>query len=429
MNYNEFLSLIYQKRGGDRKINLNRIRSFLDAICNPEQKLRAIHIAGTNGKGSSSAVIESILFANGYNVGLNTSPHLVDFTERFRINKNEVSEQEILCHYLRYKQFYDKYDTTFFEIATGLAFTIFYEKGVDYAIMETGMGGRLDATNLVNSVITVITNIDYEHTKSLGNTLSKIANEKAGIIKKGVPLVLGIMRRSAQNTIIQRAKEAKIQYYLMEKEVKIENVKYTETGSSFSMQIQRFNLTFNKLYINLAGTYQIFNCALAVFTIVILFSLYGQKPDEMAIREGLLSIKWSGRLQLIRNQPKVVIDGAHNPDGINALVSSIKSIYSYRKLIVLIGILGDKNIRKMVARLSIVADEFVISTPHSDRAADLSKLEQIVKMTHKPYHIADNVIEGYKRALDLATDKDMICITGSLYTVGEILAYIKHHDF
>ncbi len=425
MNYQEFLSLIYQKRGGHQEIHLNRIRNFLNEIGNPQQKLRAIHIAGTNGKGSTAAAIESILFANGYKVGLNTSPHLVDFIERFRINKKEVPREEILRYYLIYKHLHDRHNTTFFEIATALAFSMFYERDMDYAIMEVGMGGRLDATNLVNSVITVITNIDYEHTKSLGNTLSEIAGEKAGIIKKGIPLVLGIMRKTAQQTILQRAKEKKAPYYLMEKEVEIDNIKYTETGSSFSMKIPRFNLKFNNLKLNLAGTYQVVNCALAVLTTIILLTLSEQRIDEKAIRQGLRSIKWSGRLQLIQEHPKIVVDGAHNPDGIDALVSSLKNIYHYRRLIILIGILGDKNFRKMIKKLSEVVDEFVISTPHSDRAADLRELERAVRRTNKPYYIAGNVIEGYKKAMSLATDEDMICITGSLYTVGEILAYFS----
>jgi len=423
MNYTEFLKEIFAKTAIDRKIELTRIKKFLDEIGNPEKKIQGIHVAGTNGKGSTCAAIESILHAHDFSVGLNTSPHLVDYKERFRINKEEVNPKELLALYLKRKDTHEKYDTTYFEISTAIAFELFYQKGIDFSIMEVGLGGRLDASVLLNAVITVITNIEYDHTKSLGKTLPKIAYEKAGILKSGVPLVLGLTRPSARKAILQKAKYLHCPVTEYSKTVTISHERYNENGIFYNISIPSYDINWSHIHCNLAGAHQVGNTALAVLACAVLSKMYGFQLDEDKTRNALHSVVWNGRLQKIGKNPTIILDGAHNPAGMRQLVQNIKSIYKYRRLIVILGILYDKNIKKMVSIISEIADIIVISKSQSHRAAAVETLEKEVKKTGVYYYKEPDSISAFEHAKRIADKEDIICVSGSLYTIGEVLAY------
>ncbi|MBN2017554.1 MAG: bifunctional folylpolyglutamate synthase/dihydrofolate synthase [Candidatus Cloacimonetes bacterium] len=427
MNYTEFLEEIFAKTATDRKIELTRIRKFLDAIDNPEKKLQCIHVAGTNGKGSTCAAIESILHAHDFSVGLNTSPHLVDYKERFRINKQEVEPEELLNLYFTRKAAHDTFDTTYFEISTAIAFELFFNKGVDFSIMEVGLGGRLDASVLLNAVITVITNIEYDHTKSLGKTLPKIAGEKAGILKKGIPLVLGTTRPSARKVILRKANELSCPVVEYDKVVTLSNERYDEDGVYYEISITAYDVNFKGIHCNLAGKHQVGNTALGVLVCAVLAKYYGFVLDEEKTKHALASVVWNGRLQKVGNNPTIILDGAHNPAGMKQLVHNLKTIYSYDRLIAVIGILYDKNIHKMIQTLAEVADVFVISKSQSHRAAPVEILEKEVKRTGKDYHARPDSISAFEHAKAIAHKNDLICVCGSLYTIGEVLGYCENN--
>jgi len=425
MNYTEFLEEIFAKTATDRKIELTRIKQFLDAIGNPEKKIQGVHVAGTNGKGSTCAAIESILHAHGFSVGLNTSPHLVDYRERFRINKKEILQEDLLSMYLKRKDIHEKYDTTYFEISTAIAFELFYEKRLDYSIMEVGLGGRLDASVLLNAVITVITNIEYDHTKSLGNTLPKIALEKAGILKKGIPLVLGSTRPSARKAIMQRAKELSCPIIEYDKIVTLSNEHYDENGVYYDISLPFYDIDFKGIHCNLAGAHQVENTALAVLVCAALAKLFGFVLDVSKTKRALSSVFWNGRLQKLGANPTIILDGAHNPAGMRQLVRNIKSIYNYKKLIVVLGILYDKEIKKMVRSISEIADIIVISKSQSHRAAAIETLEWEVKKTGISYYKFPDSLSAFEYAKKIADKDDLICVSGSLYTIGEVLGYYQ----
>ncbi len=423
MNYNKFLEEIFAKTATDRKIELTRIKKFLDEIGNPEKKIQGIHVAGTNGKGSTCAAVESILHAHGFTVGLNTSPHLVDYKERFRINKEEVNPEDLLELYLKRKDIHEKYDTTYFEISTALAFELFYQKGLDFSIMEVGLGGRLDASVLLNAIITVITNIEYDHTKSLGKTLPKIALEKAGILKRGIPLVLGTTRPSARKAILHRAKSLACSVIEYPELVTVTNERYDEKGVYYDISIPSYDINWKQVYCNLAGAHQVGNTALGLLVCAVLSKMYGFKLDEDKIRKAMHSVVWNGRLQKIGENPAIILDGAHNPAGMRQFVQNIKSIYTYKRLIVVLGILYDKEIKKMVRSISEIADIIVISKSQSHRAAAVETLEKEVHKTGIRYYKEPDSISAFERAKNIADREDLICVSGSLYTIGEVLGY------
>ena len=423
MNYKEFLQEIFSKTATDRKIELTRIKQFLDEIGNPEKKIQGVHVAGTNGKGSTCAAIESILHAHGFSVGLNTSPHLVDYKERFRINKEEVNPEELLALYLKRKGTHEKYDTTYFEISTALAFELFYQKELDFSIMEVGLGGRLDASVLLNAVITVITNIEYDHTKSLGKTLAKIALEKAGILKKGIPLVLGTTRPAARKAILQRAKELSCPVIEYDKLVTLTHECFDEDGVFYDISIPSYDVNFKGIHCNLAGAHQVGNTALAVLVCAVLAKIFGFTLEKGKTKSALGSVVWNGRLQKIGENPTIILDGAHNPAGMKQLVRNIKTIYKYRKLIVVLGMLYDKEIKKMVLSISGIADIIVISKSQSHRAAAVETLEREVKKSGIPYYKFPDSISAFEHAKKIADKDDLICVSGSLYTIGEVLGY------
>ncbi|MGM0438217.1 MAG: bifunctional folylpolyglutamate synthase/dihydrofolate synthase [Bacillota bacterium] len=401
------------------KKTLKRINLLLDYLGNPQDDLEFVHIAGTNGKGSTSEILTVIYKEAGYNVGTFTSPGVMDLNERIRINDKKISNKELAELVRRIKPFIEKVDEkmehpTFFEIITALAFYYFANKALDLVILETGMGGRLDATNVVDSLISVITNIGLDHTKYLGNTIGEITKEKAGIIKNKQKVIT-----AAQKSIVLEILEKKAE----KKETELINInkKYSWERINFNYKYQSFNLKgpnliLNNLKISLLGRYQIIN---AVTSLAVIEELSYKFPvSEGNIRDSLKKITWPGRLEIVNKKPRIILDGSHNLDGIKNLNKEI-SRFNYNKLIILISIFKDKDIKNMIEKLEKNADVLILTQNSSKRAAKPEMLKKYIS-EKKEIIINNNLNLALNCALDISEDDDLILITGSLHNVTEL---------
>ncbi len=420
MNYKSSIEYVYSLESFGIKLGLERIMFLLKKLDNPEKKMRIIHVAGTNGKGSVCAILGSVL-SEKYRVGVYTSPNLVDIRERITINGRMISKKDfgkIITDIKKINVSSSFGHPTFFETLTALALKYFYEKNVEYAVLEVGLGGRLDATNIVKPLISVITNVSMEHEEVLGDTLEKIAGEKAGIIKKNVPVVTSAENKKVLGVIKRVCRRKKCKLIDIHRNVKINKISHDLNGQMFNLQTQK-NKYFN-LRIPLLGRHQLVNAATALFVVELLGGF-----SEMDVRKGFSKTKWPGRLEIINKKPLIVVDGAHNPDGMRKLKSAIVEYFNYDNLILILGILSDKDIKKMVKIISPLSDRIIITKPDSKRAAD----PEIIRNEAERYINRVVVKEGVNHALDYAKSfakkNDMILITGSLYTVGDVKRVIN----
>jgi dihydrofolate synthase/folylpolyglutamate synthase len=419
MNYKEFLEYIYQRYSGNVKLGLDRTQGILADMGNPQNSLHGIHVAGTNGKGSVCATTEALALAHSRHTGLNTSPHLIDYCERFRIDGQNAQFSEILRIFHQFEDIFTKWDASFFEITTAIAFQMLAEKQVQTAIIEVGLGGRLDATNLFTPEVSVITTIGLDHVKTLGNTVEKIAFEKAGIIKENIPVVLGKIDASPLQVILEQAKAKQADVVLFGKDYLVSNVRLTCEGTFFDYQYGEY--TFNNLQSNLLGLHQANNISTALTAFLIYCQKVGLVPDEPLIRFGLRNINWMGRMQVLRNEPTVIVDGAHNLQGVETFTKSLKTMFPDRKLLIVVSILEDKDYKHMLRAFAPLAKCFYISKNESDRAAEIDAQVRVVDTIGCEYKTALSVREAYLAALLDATPEDIIIGAGSLYTVAEII--------
>jgi len=418
--YQSSLDYLYRLEKFGMIFGLTQVEGILEALGNPHRELQVIHIGGTNGKGSTAAMMASILQHEGYRVGLYTSPHLIEFTERIRINGEEIEKEEVaeLTSWMIERVNVAKITGpfTFFDFTTAMAFLYFSRKMVDLAIIEVGLGGRLDSTNVVDPLLSIITNVSRDHEDVLGRGILKIAGEKAGIIKRKRPVITaatqpGVLRLFAR---VCRKKEAPLY----------------RVGNEFrSMGSETNDFAYEGLHrklwsvrLKLRGLHQIVNATTALGASEILEQL-GYPISTSAMVEGLQSVEWPGRFELVASSPRVVLDGAHNPAGAVALRESLKEEFPYRRLILLIGILKDKDFRTILQTLAPLADHVILSRPHLDRAAPVSLLEKALKENGKKVEGIEDLGEAIKRGLSLTGEEDLLCITGSLYMVGEAKAY------
>lgn len=469
ISYSECLKEMFALGRFGIKLELDTIAGILQRLGSPDKKFCSIHIAGTNGKGSIASYIASILRCSGFKVGLYTSPHLIKFNERFRINGNMVSDEDIVESFLAVKEA-DSGDrqATFFEISTAMAFYLFAREGVEWAVVETGMGGRLDATNVLKPAVAVISNLSIEHTEYLGDTLEQIAAEKGGIIKPHTPLVTGVTQESALTVLhdIAKRRSAPVYQYCKEfttiqKEPATESSEvnsqesspsipdYREvspyrTGTSFTYR--GINRTWDKIKIGLAGEHQIQNSALALATCELLMEQKIGRLTEESIRKGVASTTWPGRLEYILQKPLVLIDGAHNLDAAENLGKYLQKHHSHKGheekveppknsgeksslkdssksgtgLTMIIGILSDKPYEKMLTHMLPAADRVIFTRAKIDRSLDPKVLRDFAAtITDGQIMIIDDVGEAVKYAIDGASEEDCICIAGSLYVAGE----------
>jgi dihydrofolate synthase / folylpolyglutamate synthase len=372
------------------KLGLDNVRRLLAAMGDPHKDLRFIHVAGTNGKGSVCAMIDSIYRAAGVRTGLFTSPHLIRFNERIQINGRPIDNEDIVWGVHRVRSLIDEErHPTFFEITTALAFDYFRRQEVDLVVLETGLGGRLDATNLVHPLVSVLTSIDMDHQKWLGDTLGEIAAEKGGIIKPGVPVVSGPQLSEVRTVLEQIATERSAP------------ISYAETP-------------IEGRFIGLAGSHQRVNAAIAVHAVR---SAAIQTPPQ-AVKEGLANVYWPGRFQRVND--RTVLDGAHNPAATRCVVQTWRECGGSEKATIIFGGLFDKDLEGMISTLSTLAARFLIVPIRSQRAASPAEIEPLV-----PRHLSAIQCSSTAEALDLALRFDEpILVTGSLFLVGETLSIL-----
>lgn len=422
-----------------QSLKLERIRGFLSHIDNPQDTLRCIHIAGTKGKGSTCAFISYILRAAGYKVGLYTSPHLSNFRERIRILQDPrsqipnlkqdfegmISKSELVDLVNRLRPAIENYHKdskygplSFFEVYTALALVYFKEKIVDFAVLEAGLGGRLDATNVVNPLICAITSISYEHTQKLGSTLTEIATEKVGIIKtKDAIIITAPQEKEVIRVIRNRCKEVDARLYEVNKDI---YYKSTKKGLS----VKGIFGKYKNLKIRLLGDHQLINASVAI-GIVEALSFYDINVGIDSIRKGLYNTIWPGRCEVISKGPLVVLDGAQNRASSRALRQTIKENFKYKKLILVLGISKDKDINGICKTLCPLADEIILTQSHNPRAAKPYTLAKYCRLKAKALHLTRNTREAKILAQGIARKEDMILVTGSLFVVGESRTLFK----
>jgi dihydrofolate synthase/folylpolyglutamate synthase len=393
---------------------LENVSALLELLGNPHLKLRAIHVAGTNGKGSVCAILDSIL-SRRYKVGLYTSPHLHRLNERIKINGKEIGDEELLnlIRLLREKTEKAKRPErfTFFDFTTALAFFYFLKKEVDLAIVEVGLGGRLDSTNVIRPLVGVITNIGHDHMDVLGPTLRDIAREKAGIIKENTPIVCGEKKEEPLQVILEEASKKKAPLYLLGRDFH-----YQYEDGLFSFFGRRLKL--QGLRLGLLGRHQVENASLALEVIETLLEL-GFPVEEEHIRKGLEEARWPGRLELVESKPKVLMDGAHNPEGMRVLCEFLKEI-SFKKLHVIIGIMKDKSWKEMLQILLPFSQRVIAFRPQNPRSLEPETIIKVAKQMGIEGVEAKTPEEALRIAKEKADPEDLILITGSLFTVGEI---------
>jgi dihydrofolate synthase/folylpolyglutamate synthase len=391
---------------------LTAITELLLRMGNPQNLYKTILIAGTNGKGSTAAMTASVLCSAGYKVGLYTSPHLVDVRERIVINGKKISLKEFnqTIAYVKDKK---EQPVTYFEFLTAVAFVYFQRQKVDIAVLEVGLGGRLDATNVCKPLVSVITNIALDHTLYLGDTLDSIAREKAGIIKqKGICITA-----AKQKIVLEVMKDVclrrRAKLYCLGRDIKIKKQK-----NGF-LTYQGLYRNINNLTIPLQGDHQLSNAALALAAIE-LCEKNGFSVDDAAISAGLKNTHWEARLEVLQKQPLFLLDGAHNTAGINVLCRSLKKEFSYRRLILIFGALADKDYRRMLQKIVPLASIIILTQLKTKRAVPVNDIMETVKKMGYPAIVTENVNQAIEWAQVLATKQDLICATGSFYLAGEV---------
>lgn len=394
------------------RFGLTAISELLSRLGNPQNSYNTILIAGTNGKGSTAAMTASILQAAGYKTGLYTSPHLIDVRERIRVNNKIISESDFGKVISTVKKKIEQ-PVTYFELLTAVAFLYFEHRNVDIAVLETGLGGRLDATNVCHPLVSIITNIGFDHTAYLGKTLTAIAGEKAGIIKKQGICVTAAKQKRVIDVLENVCRSNKARFYRLGKDMQIKQQKNGLIAYS-----GLYN-NFNDLTVPLTGRHQLENAALALAALEIA-GINGFPFDAAAVRKGLRNTKWSGRLEILCREPLFVVDGAHNPAGINALCRSLKNDFTYRRLILIFSALADKDYCQMLPKIAPLADQIILTQLQAGRAEPVANINECVKKMGYEAVITENVFESIMRALEMADRRDMICTAGSLYLVGEI---------
>ncbi|MBU5315050.1 bifunctional folylpolyglutamate synthase/dihydrofolate synthase [Clostridium bornimense] len=421
MNYRETMDYIHNTAKFGMNFGLKRTKRLLEYLGSPHEKLKCIHIAGTNGKGSTSAMVAEILKESGYKVGLYTSPFLEEFEERIQINSVNIPKEKLCSVIEKVSKAVDKVskeglgDPTEFEIITAAMFLYYYEENIDIAVVEVGLGGRLDSTNILDPILTVITSISYDHVGILGTTLKEIATEKAGIIKEGVPLVLYPVEEEAREAIVSVAKMKNCEINSVASN-DAEFIKIIEEEKMY--QVVRYNNEEYKLA--LLGTHQVINFSV-VMKIVESLRKLGYTISNENVKNALKNVVWKGRMEVVANKPYILLDGAHNLGGIEKLKESLNKYFNYSKLILIIGILGDKDVEHMLEKIIPSAEEIITVTPNSPRAMSATELKsKIERITSKKVSSFDRYEEAFGYAKDISNEDDMILICGSLYMIGDM---------
>ena len=412
-SYENCLKTMYGFRRFGIKLGLSTIRKILTDLDDPQDTFACIHVAGTNGKGSVASSLASILHHSGYKTGLYTSPHLVRFNERIQVNNRPISNEKVVASYSAVKDaHFGKRDPTFFEFTTAMALFEFAAQKVDWAVIETGMGGRLDATNIINPALSIITNISLEHREYLGNTLTQIAGEKAGIIKNRTPVVTGVRQRKAFTEIERIAAKKKAPLFRLGTDFKVRR-NQEQVFSYFGIG----NIWHN-LKTALPGSYQVDNAAL-VLAACELISKNNTAITLNNIQEGLSKNHWPGRLEIISHNPFIILDGAHNLAAARNLAKFLSTNLAGKAITLVIGILDDKPYKGMLKSLLTTTNRVILTRAKIDRALEPRRLYEVAKNFNQDVTIIPDVGQAIKKAVETTPRHGAICIAGSLYVVGE----------
>lgn len=421
LTYSATLDYLFALRRFGVKLGLEAITDILQQLKNPQHQYATLHIAGTNGKGSSAAMLAAMLQAGGYRVGLYTSPHLIDFRERIRVQGAEISEKAVCELTESIRRLVDRDGSlTFFEFTTALAFHYFYQQQVDIAVVEVGLGGRCDATNVLNPLGVLITGIGMDHEMHLGSTLHAIAREKAGIIHSQVPVVLGQMSESVRQTFEHVAQTNGAPLYRHGQEFSV----FQTTKNTFSYY--GFTSEFVNLQTNLLGCHQMHNAGNAL---ALLEAATAQQfPLSFdAIKSGLQHVRWKGRLEVVQYNPMVILDGAHNPLGAQVLFDFLQAQLHDAcggKLIVVLGMMHDKQHAEFLRILCPLIDTVIVTQLQMSRSMTVDELQHVVPQDQMKLCMMSDPWKAYCKALEMATPADVICVTGSLFLVGEMLQHL-----
>ncbi len=412
-SYHSCLKNMYGLRRFGIKLGLSTIKKMLSGLGNPQNTYACVHVAGTNGKGSVASSLASILNQAGYKTGLYTSPHLVRFNERIQVNNRPISNQDVLASYNTIQRVYHgEREPTFFEFATVMAFLEFARQKVDWAVIETGMGGRLDATNIIFPRVSIITNISLEHRDYLGDTLEQISGEKAGIIKTRTPVITGVRQKKALAVIESRAAEKSAALFRLGKEFKVRR----DLAGTFSYY--GIEAKWQRLQPGLPGSHQVENAALVLATCEIL-NRNGGKLSLDHIKAGLTKTRWPGRLETVSTKPRIILDGAHNFIAARNLARYLTAHFADRNLTMIIGILDDKPYKAMLSCLLPTAHRVILTRAKINRALEPDKLGAFAKKIVPGATLISDVQRALEYAIKTASPDDVICVAGSLYVVGE----------
>ncbi|MGE5252662.1 MAG: bifunctional folylpolyglutamate synthase/dihydrofolate synthase [Planctomycetaceae bacterium] len=440
-HYQRSLDYLFGLQRFGIKLGLANITALLRKLGDPHAGLRAVHIAGSNGKGSTAAFLTSILRQAGYRVGLYTSPHLIDFAERIQVNGVPISQERVVWLTDRVRKAvaemekwgelwpdsslsslpgdFDpgKATLTFFEFTTAMAFAYFKEERVDLAVLETGMGGRLDATNVIDPLLALISPICLEHQQYLGKTLLQVAAEKAGIIKPGRPLLTTARQPRVMALLQKKCREVQAPLYAHGRDFR--GIKTVPGFMDFRGRSHRWK----DFRLGLAGSHQVLNASLALAAAEMLMEM-GFPLKEDHLRKGLAETRWPGRLERVGDCPPILLDGAHNPGAARILKRALEEEFPRRRLILVMGVMGDKEIPKMMSNLLPLADLLVLTRPNMERAASLELLRKHASPWKKPTLEFADVGVALEKAMGEAGREDLVVVTGSLYTVGEARGHL-----
>lgn len=414
MEIKEALDYVNGTRWRGAEASLRRIRELMSLLGDPQKKLRFVHIAGTNGKGSCAAMTASVLRACGYRTGLYTSPYLYRFNERMQVN-GEMIEDEALCrHISAVRDKAEKMDEhpTEFELMTAAAMLYFLEEKCDIVVLEVGLGGRFDATNVVDTPeCSIIMNIGLDHTAILGGTVEEIAAEKAGIIKENCPCVLYEQKRSVMDVVAERCREL---------DAPLTTADFSAIEPVFdSLEGQAFRYKGAMYALPLLGAHQLRNAAVVLETVGVLRAR-GWRLEDGDVEHGLYATSWPGRFELCAEEPDFIVDGGHNPQCAETVAENLMHYFPDNKRVLLIGVLRDKDYEKMMEILAPCADEFVTVAPDSPRALSAEELAGVLSRFSKPVTPCASVAEAVDTAKELAGEDGMVCASGSLYLVGSV---------
>lgn len=416
MDYHSAVKWLFEQEARGIKFGLENTRELLSRLGDPQHRFRSLHVAGTNGKGSVSAMAESVLRAAGYRTALYTSPHLVDFRERIRVDGKCIGEGEMLHLAEEVRNIAEDMAAhgrhlTFFELTTAMAFTHFADVGTEMAVVEVGMGGRLDSTNVIDPVCVAIATIALEHTSFLGSTLPQIAFEKAGTIKPGVPVITLEQAPEVIDVLERRAEEMSAPMTVVGRDVGYEVLSSTMEGTE--VYLEEIDAVVS---VPLAGRYQGSNCALACSALAEMMRRGVYIPDE-AFARGLAAVRWPGRLEVVSQRPHMILDVSHTAAGARTVAAELERMLD-RKAIIVLGVLGDKDLKGIADAFGSIARYAIAASPETTRAFPAEQVSDALS-AHCPTETANSIGHAMDRAMELASEDDTILIAGSLYTVGE----------